>query len=259
MIRGLYTSAVGMMTQMKKMDVVSNNIANADTTGFKKDTVVTQAFSKELMRRLDDPKYELIKHNNQIGDVSLGVFVSSVHTDFSNGSAEHTGAALDLAIEGDGFFTVLVSDEDGNTTEKYTRDGSFTLGRNGTLLTASGNVVVGENGIIQLPSGEITINEYGEILVGNEIVDRLRLVDIENKESLRKYGDNLYDTIDESVVIDFNGRVMQGYVERSNVNSIEEMVKMINLSRVYEANQRVLKASDSTLGRAVEQLPRRSS
>lgn len=259
MIRGLYTSAVGMITQMKKMDVVTNNIANADTTGFKKDIAVTQSFSKELMSRLDDPKYELIKHDNQVGDVSLGVFVSSVHTDFSSGSAELTDGTLDLAIEGDGFFSVLVNGSDGTSTEKYTRDGSFTLGKNGTLLTKTGNVVLSESGgAITLPNGEISINDAGEIYVDNEYIDKLKLVDIENKESLRKYGDNLYDTIDESNVTGFNGKVMQGYLEMSNTNSVQEMVKMITLSRVYEANQKILKASDSALEQAVNNLGKKS-
>ncbi len=259
MIRGLYTSAVGMMTQMNNMDVVTNNIANADTAGFKKDVSVTQAFSKELARRLDDPKYELIKHDNQVGRMSLGVFVNSVHTDFSDGSFEHTGESLDLAIEGDGFFSVLVNDNDGNSSEKYTRDGSFTLGKNGTLLTTGGNVVVGENGIITLPNGEISINQAGEIYVNNEYIDRFKIIDVENKDSLRKYGDNLYDTIDESNVTEFSGRIMQGYKERSNVNSVEEMVKMITLSRVYEANQKMLQISDSTLQRAVNDLGRKTT
>lgn len=258
MIRGLYTSAVGMMTQMNKMDVVTNNIANANTTGFKKDVAVTQAFSEELVKRLDDPKYELIKHDNQVGKMSMGVFVSSVHTDFSGGAAEKTDGTLDFAIDGDGFFSVLVNGENGESTEKYTRDGSFTLGKNGTLLTTGGNVVVGENGIITLPNGEISVTANGEIYVNNEYIDRLKLVDIENKESLRKYGDNLYDTIDESNVIPFTGRVMQGYLEMSNINSVEEMVKMISLSRAYEANQRVLKASDETLQLAVSELGKKT-
>lgn len=258
MIRGLYTSAVGMMTQMNKMDVVSNNIANVNTNGFKKDVAVTQSFSKELMKRLDDPKYELIKHNNDVGETSLGVFVSSVYTDFSNASFEQTGASLDLAIEGDGFFSILVNNDDGTSSEKYTRDGSFTLGRNGTLLTPTGNVVLGENGIITLPNGEISINESGEIYVNSEYIDRLRIIDVENKDSLRKYGDNLYDTIDETNIINFAGRVKQGYLERSNVNSVEEMVKMITLSRVYDANQRMIRVSDSTLEKAVNDIARKS-
>lgn len=258
MIRGLYTSAVGMMTQMNKMDVVTNNIANASTTGFKKDIAVTQSFSEELVKRLDDPKYELIKHDNQVGKMSMGVFVSSVHTDFSGGAAEKTDGTLDFAIDGDGFFSVLVNGDDGQSTEKYTRDGSFTLGKNGTLLTTGGNVVLGENGIITIPNGEISVTANGEIYVNDEFIDRLKLVDIENKESLRKYGDNLYDVTEESNVTAFNGKIMQGYLEMSNINSVEEMVKMINLSRVYEANQRALKTSNETLQRAVTELAKKT-
>ncbi len=257
MIRGLYTSAVGMMTQMQKMDVVSNNIANADTTGFKKDTVVVRSFSEELAKRLDDPKYRLIKFNQGIGNMSLGVFVDEVYTDFSTGAMEETNGSLDFAISGDGFFAVSVTDRNGETTEKYTRDGSFTLDAENNLRTTEGNYVVGEGGNINIPNGIITVDENGNVYSNNEFVDRIKLVDFANKESLRKAGDNLYETIDESEQLDFTGRVIQGRVESSNVNPVQEMVKMISLARNYEANQKMIQTHDTTLNRAVNDIGRK--
>ncbi len=256
MVRGLYTSAVGMMTQMQKMDVVSNNIANSDTVGFKKDTVVVRSFSEELSKRLD-PKYRLIKFNQGIGNMSLGVFVDEVYTDFSTGSFEETNGSLDCAISGEGFFAINVTNRNGDTVERYTRDGSFTLDSENNLRTSDGNYVVGEGGNINIPNGVISIDAKGNIFSNNEFVDRIKIVDFSNKESLRKVGDNLYETIDESQEQDFTGSVIQNRLEGSNVNSVQEMVKMISLARNYEANQKMIQTHDSTLNRAVNDIGRK--
>lgn len=257
MIRGLYTSSVGMMTQMQKMDVVSNNIANSDTTGFKKDTTITQSFSEELAKRLDDPKYKLIKHDKSIGGMSLGIFVDEIATDFSTGSMKTTENPLDLAVNGTGFFTVSVADKQGNVTEKYTRDGGFTLNAQNKLVTRDGYTVMGENGEIIIPNGLIDIDSNGNIYSGGDFVDKLKMVDFENKDSLRKYGDNLYDSIDESVISEFSGTIIQGSLECSNVNTVQEMVKMITLSRNYEANQKMIQTHDSILNKAVNDIAKK--
>lgn len=253
MNRGLYTAAIGMMTQMNKMDVVTNNIANANTTGFKKDVDVIQSFSEELMYRLNDSD-SLISRNNQIGSVSLGNFTSEIYTDFSSGSLEKTEGTYDLAISGDGFFTISYTTESGETTEKYTRDGSFTLNSQGLLVTSEGYKVLGENGEIAIPNGIVTISENGYIYCDGEYVDRLKLVNVENTETLRKIGDNLYSSTDETVFSQFSGGVIQSYLEGSNVNVVEEMVKIISLSRVYEANSQMIKTQDSIMQKAVSQI-----
>lgn len=259
MIRGLYTSGIGMRTQMQKMDVVSNNIANVTTSAFKSDETAIQSFSAALTHKLDDPKYKLIRHESPIGSMSLGSFVSSVHTDFSQGALQETAGSLDFAIEGDGFVSILVTDTNGNESEKLTRNASFTLTPNGLVVTKSGDVVLGEDGPITLPEGEITITGSGSIFVGDEFIDRLKLVDVSNKESLRKYGDNLYDTIDETEIIPFNGTIIQGFIEGSNVNSVKEMVKLIEISRTYEANQKILQINDQTLQKAVTELSKKNT
>lgn len=257
MNRGLYTSAIGMMTQMNNMDVITNNIANVDNTGFKKDTTVVQSFSEELMKMLNDPAQSLVKRDNNIGTVSLGNFVTEVSTDFGVGSIEKTEGTYDLAINGDGFFAIEAKDKNGNITEKYTRDGSFTLNANKELMTKEGNYVLGENGRIVIPDGKVTISENGYIYSNGEFVDRLKLVDFENKETLRKYGDNLYNKIDETVTKPFTGSIMQQYIETSNVNVVDEMVKMINVSRVYELNQKMIQTQDTVLGKAVNDIARK--
>jgi len=258
LVRGLYTAALGMMTQMKRMDIVSNNIANCDTTGFKTDTAITQTFSDELTKKLDDPKYELIKHSNPIGDMNLGIFVNEIVTDFSTGSFKTTNEKFNLAISGEGFFAVSVIDGDGNTTEKYTRDGSFTLTPDGTLVTNTGYIVLGEGGAINIENGDFKVDPNGRVYSNGNYVDRLRIVDFENKDSLRKYGDNLYDSIEESQERDFTGKILSGILESSNVNIVKEMVKMITISRNYEANQKMVQTSDSTLSRAVNDIGKKA-
>lgn len=258
MLRGLYTSALAMTTNMQRMDVVSNNIANIDTNGFKKDTAITQSFSEELMKRINDPQYSFYSVPEDVGGVSLGVFVQSVHTNFTEGSLKKTENSLDLAITGDGFFVVQKADENGIPTEHYTRDGAFTLAASGLLMTKDGFPVIGEGGTVIVPDGEIVIDDVGNIYANDTFVDKLKLVDFSNKDTLRKMGSNLYKRIDETTETPFNGMVEQGFVEGSNVNSVKEMVDMISLSRVYEANQKVITTTDTTLQRAVNDLGRKS-
>ena len=254
MIKGLYTSALGMTTQMKRMDVVANNIANANTTGFKRDIVATQSFSAELAKRLDDPSgVSTQNHDAKLGPISQGVFVDSVHTDFTTGNLVQTGGTYDLAILDSGFFSVLSDDG----TRRYTRDGSFTIANDHTLRTKDGYIVEGQNGAITLPEGFITFSPAGEIFADGEYVDALRLADFENPESLRKYGDNLYATSAESFEKPVTGSVQQGFLESSNTNAVREMVDMITVSRLYETNQRMVTIHDTILGRAVAEIGKR--
>ena len=257
MNRGLYTSAIGMMTQMNNMDIITNNMANVDNTGFKKDTPVVQSFSEEMMKIFNDDNERLIKRDNNIGKVSLGNFITEVSTDFSAGSMKRTDGAYDLAIEGDGFFAIEAFNKNGETVERYTRDGSFTINKNNELMTKEGNYVLGENGRIVIPNGNVKISENGSVYSNNEFVDRIKIVDFENKETLRKYGDNLYDRISETKDKPFTGKILQNHIEGSNVNIVQEMVRMIDVSRIYELNQRIVQTHDTILGRAVNDIAKK--
>ena len=258
MIKGLYTSALGMTTQMKRMDVVSNNIANANTTGFKRDMVATQSFSEELAKRLDDPRTPAGRdHDEPIGRMSMGVFVDTVYTDFTVGNLMATDGAYDLAILSDGFFVVESADANGKPVLRYTRDGSFTRAVDGTLRTKDGFLVQGQGGAVTIPDGFMTVTADGSIFVDGEYVDALRLTDFEDKESLRKIGSNLYATTEQSIERLMTGAVQQGVLENSNINPVREMVEMIALSRAYETNQRMIGIHDTILGRAVSDIGRR--
>lgn len=259
MNRSLYTGAVGMMTQMKIMDVVSNNIANASTTGFKSDAVATRSFDEELLKRINDlDEVEQRFSPPTVGSVNLGVTVDEVITNFSNGSFQSTSSPLDLAIDGSGYFAVEFIDSNNNVSEKYTRDGSFTLDNENTLRTKDGYVVLGENGPITLSGvGTPFIGEDGSVYDGNEIVDQLKLVDVEDNNYLQKHGENLYTILEGGNIVESNATVVQGYLENSNVNSVKEMVNLINVSRVYEANSKVVKTTDEIMGKAVNDIARK--
>ncbi|MCL2203069.1 MAG: flagellar hook-basal body protein [Defluviitaleaceae bacterium] len=253
MVRGLYTSALGMITNMQRMDVITNNMANADTTSFKRDHVVSHQFSELMMNRLNDPwnmpGVRWFKAS-PIGPVAPGVFIDDVFTDWTQGSMRQTGANLDIALQGQGFFVV-----NHNGEQLFTRDGSFTS-FDGMLLTAEGGRVQGLNGDIVLPDGIPVLSETGRIYVNGEYVDTLLLTTFTDLHSLRKMEDNFFRTTEHSVRAAFEGRVHQGFLENSNANIVSEMVQMIALSRAFETNARILSVQDQTLQRAVNDIAR---
>jgi flagellar basal-body rod protein FlgF len=254
MIRGLYTSALGMTSQMQKMDVVSNNIANIDNISYKRDIVVSQSFSDEMMNRLGDSGS---LSNTKIGNIQPGVFIDRIVTDFTNGSLINTQSKLDNAIEGTGFFSIQVTDRNGNLSEQYTRDGSFTLGNDGTLITKTGDKVLGLEGEIIIPNGDITIKEDGSVYSNDVFIDYLKMVDFEDLSLLRKSENNLYTNEQNSQIQQFQGKIKQTFLENSNINAVSEMVEMINISRAYETNQRLVGIHDTILGKAVSEIGRR--
>ena len=245
MLRGLYTAATGMMVQWEKMDVVTNNVVNASTTGYKKDGLLSSTFEEVLIERTGDPY--LLNMSEAVGPFSFGTHIDEIHTDFSEGNYESTETPGDLAITGNGFFTVETPDG-----ERYTRDGHFHASQEGFLVTADGYYVLGENGRVQVGSGEFAVDGQGNIAVGGEMRDALRIVQFEDPEGLRKQGNNLYYSYNGEIPVGAdNYKVMQGYLEGSNVDIATEMVDMITVYRAYEANQKILTMTDETLGMAV--------
>lgn len=255
MIRGLYTSGWSMLAIQKKMDVISNNMANVSTNGYKKDTLVLESFPDLLTKIIKDYNGTPSSSRN-IGTMELGNDVGEVFTDYTQGQLTKTENNLDMAIRDsrNAFFTVSVTDADGNEKELYTRDGSFTKGSDNSLLTKDGNAVMGENGPIILGSGEFTVGEDGTIIQNGEVVDKLLIKEFTDTTVLKKYGDNLVQADAGAETGNFSGTVQQGFIELSNVNIVREMVDMITVMRSYEANQKVLQAMDGTLDKAVNEV-----
>lgn len=255
MIRGLYTSGWSMLANSKKMDVISNNLANASTNAYKKDTVVFESFPEVLTRRLNDFRSGT-NRSGIIGTMELSSDVGEIFTYYQQGQLAKTENPLDLAIQdgGTSFFTISADDGNGNVRQYYTRDGSFKLSADGRLITADGYTVMGENGPIVLSNGDFTVRPDGTIVQDGEVVDRLLIRDFVDTTVLRKVGSNLVEALEGAEDRPFTGVVAQGYLEQSNVNVVKEMVDMITVTRAYEANQKVIQAQDSTLEKAVNQV-----
>lgn len=363
MLRGLYTATSAMETSQKKLDVISNNMANINTNGFKRDVVVSQSFPETLMKKIhgelpaepysrdrtvqverdgdayrlyteggyftsegklgksyssttsfavDEDGYlrtfsrdvngQIITKNgnyildskgsrvqvdggeldinergqvdginlvytsnihprtNIIGTINSGMRVDEIQTYFTQGKLEESGNPLDLALDGQGFFAI-----DSPEGQVYTRDGNFSLNDRGEVVTKDGYNLLGLNGPIVVDKGQedfklsnLAVTESGEILVNDELIDQIDLVHIKNIHDLRKYKHGYYKIADgmEEEFEEFEGRIMQGYQEGSNIHSVEEMVDMIASLRLYESNQKIVQTYDEILQKAVNEIGR---
>lgn len=262
MVRGWYTAASGMNAEQRRLDAVSNNLANVDTTSYKRDIAVSKNFPELLLRRMNDDGVYKNPFGSAdvapiIGKLGLGVELNEVFTDFEQGSLKQTSSPSDMALEGEGFFAVETP-----AGERYTRNGNFTVGVEGYLLTKEGYPVLGEAGRIFLQDMEFTVNKDGEIYArpigdgeaDSELVDRLRIVTFENPRYITKQGSSLYKDSPVSgpaVAAEGPSRpvVAQGFIEASNVNVVNEMVRMIEINRAYEAGQKTIQSEDAMISR----------
>lgn len=280
MVRGLYTGASAMIAQMRRIDVLANNLANVNTPSFKRDSTLMKAFPEMLIRRINDDGVRIIPIGSYdlmpvVGKLGTGVEVSEVYTRFIQGSLKQTENDFDLALDGDGFFSVMT--EEG---ERYTRNGSFLIDSDGYLVTKDGHRVLGENGTIQIKKNNFLVDEDGNVFVNDEytddpqrlvsmeenewndtvLVDRLKIVSFPKVRHIKKIGDSLYRETEYSepafVIEEERPKVFQGFLESSNVNPVTEMVNLIEVHRNYEANQRMIQAHDGALGRAVNEVGR---
>ncbi|MBN2483024.1 MAG: flagellar basal-body rod protein FlgG [Candidatus Omnitrophica bacterium] len=255
MMRSLWTAATGMQGQQTNIDVISNNLANVNTTAFKKSRVDFKDLFYQVLQMPGTPvangETEL-PVGSQIGS---GVRPGAIFKIFTTQSYQETQNPLDLAIEGDGFFQVQLPDG----TEGYTRDGAFKIDSEGTLVTSDGYILQPE---ITIPDDAIsvTVNKYGTVsvaragVVGVEDLGTLEMARFINPSGLQAIGDNFYRETDASgipIVGDPGeegiGTIIQGFLESSNVNVVEEMVKMIIAQRAYEVNSRSVQTSDEML------------
>ena len=168
-----------------------------------------------------------------------------------------------LALSVCGFFTISTTDKSGTTTTRYTRDGDFTVTRDGYLVTKDGDYELNQAGAqntdpnarIRLnPNAKITIDELGNIYQNDQLVTRIGVVDFDDYNYISKYGENLYDLVDGGQITASDAKVQQGCIEGSNVNVVDEMVKMITISRAYQAGQKVINTVDETLDKTVNQV-----
>ena len=253
MVKGLYTAYTGMINEQHRMDVLTNNLANASTVGYKKEGATSQAFDEVLALKIKDTTDPA--RVKALGGISLGVKIGENYTDYSQGSLRETGNSYDMALAGTGFFTVEFTNKSGQTATKYTRDGSFTLNKDGYLVTQDGDYVLGKNGRIQLNTLQNSvIDKLGNIYQNNQLVATLRITDFEDYNYVEKYGENYYQTVEGAKEKNGDYQVIAGYLEMSNIKVVSEMVEMISVSRAYETNQKLIQTYDGSLEIAANQI-----
>ncbi len=274
MIRGLYTGASGMNAQQIRLDAVSNNLANVDTDGYKRDVAVHKAFAELLLRRMNDDGVYLHPFGSAdmapvVGKIGTGVESNELFTEFEQGALKESQSDFDLALDGTGFFCVQTPQG-----ERYTRSGAFVLGKEGYLETKEGYPVLGENGPLRVKANNFQVDKDGRIfvdaryqddpfaLVGREQntweemveLDSLKIVDFKTPRYIAKQGSSLWRSTEESgdarlMAGESRPTVIQGFTEASNVNPVLEMVRMIEVNRAYEANQKSIQSEDTMLGK----------
>lgn len=237
MLTGLYAAAASMTSQGDSLDLIAGNLANANTPGYKRDV---PSFSSSLLATLDPASLD---------PAGQSIIESSSSVDLSNGSIRQTGNMFDLALQGPGFLVVRTP-----SGEAYTRNGTLSIHTDGRLMTQNGDLVLGERGPINVNGKHVSINARGDISVDGRSIDRLRLVDIAPTD-IRRSGESLVLSAGTATPLDWSKtEVKQGCLEQSNVSVMWEMVSLITVTRLFEANQRAIQVQDQVLDKAVNTL-----
>lgn len=268
MLRGFYTAAAGMVAQQRKTDLLTNNMANSNTPGFKADQSSLRAFPELLLQRMGKQTVPVenafsIPSSSMVGAVNTGVYMQEVLPKFLQGDLQETQNKTDLALQDLNpnstsavFFSV--QDKDGNV--KYTRNGNFTLDGEGYLTTANGLYVLDRGGNrIRLNSVDFTVDSSGQISEQGRQAGTLGIAIAANSNSLIKEGAGLYRMDNNSALPQAPGasfQVKQGCLERSNVDVSQTMTDMLSAYRSFEANQKVLQAYDHSMDKAVNEVGR---
>lgn len=242
MVSGLGTAARAMTNSFKYQDVIANNLANANTTAFRRSEVTTITFDEVLRARHDGTLFHKAE-----------TFATESHIDFTRGVLSQTGGDLDLALESEGFF--VINREDG---VRFTRRGDFQLNRQAQITDINGNQLLGRKGPIPISGKDFYITENGEVYVDGRFIDQILVGVFENPNTdLIRTDDGYFRSDDLSKMLwPQSPGVRQGFLEKSNVNVIDEMMKMISNFRFFEMQQRSITTIDATLQQAVNDVSR---
>ena len=244
MLYGLYLSAAGVMTSSYKQDVIANNLANSETAGFKRDV---PAFRQRLTEAQE--RRTMGSGSNAILEgLGGGMLSMPTGTSFEQGAIEQTGSALDVAIEGDGFFATAQGDQ-----TRLTRDGRFSVGRDGSLILGNGQKVLDEKShpITLAPDAPVTIGRDGSISQNNQTIAKLGLFDVNDRSTLKKLGGGMFAVSDPTGLKAGTGTLRNEFIERSNVDPTTELTELMDAQRQLEANANLIRTQDSTLQRLV--------
>lgn len=281
MLRGFYTAATGMIAQQRRTEMLTNNMSNANTPGYKADQSSLRSFPEMLLSHMENTKVSTtngltLPTSNIVGAVSTGVYTQEIASAFAQGNLQETGNTTDLALtdismpvngengrRGTVFFTVGGLDGDEMV---YTRNGNFTVDQEGFLTTPNGHYVLDVNGNgIQVGNNQFTIDEKGTIrLGGGAFVTNLGIAYAENPLALEKGLDGFYSYLEDGELPMLNNEdipgvqysLQQGFIEGSNVDTSQTMTEMLTAYRAFEANQKILQAYDKSLEKAVTEIGR---
>ncbi|KAA0548566.1 flagellar hook-basal body protein [Bacillus sp. BGMRC 2118] len=276
MLRGFYTAASGMLTQQRITEMHTNNMANANTPGFKADQASVRAFPELLLQRIHNPGVpntgNTLSSGRTIGSLNTGSYMQEAIPRFMQGDLQDTGRKTDIALLEQNvpidpqtgqksalFFTV----QDANGDIRYTRNGNFSIDGQGFLTTNEGYYVLGQNGQpISIESGDFQLSEDGTVLENGQAVGRINIAIAGDPNSLIKEGNGLFRSENGQVLPSAlnNGAAIfslkQGFIERSNVDTAQTMTQMLSAFRAFEANQKVLQAYDKSLEKTVNEIGR---
>ncbi|MBF0104829.1 MAG: flagellar basal-body rod protein FlgF [Deltaproteobacteria bacterium] len=223
---GIVAALSGAKARELELEVLSNNISNIQTTGYKEMSV---SFSSELNKHQPE--------NKDLATAQASLRNGETYIDFRQGAAFQTNNPTDVALQGDGFFAL-------QTPEgiRYTRDGNFSLDASGKLINARGDTVLSDSGPITIPSGTIiNIGTDGQITADQEVVGKLQVVDFMDRQKMKPLGNNYMSADGLTATETVNIKVLQGHLENSNVNLVENLTRIIQVSRAYESIQKTIK------------------
>jgi flagellar basal-body rod protein FlgG len=251
----------GMISMQDQQEMISNNLANVGTTGYRKEVMDVQSFSAVIEQQMKGvghvelPNLPGREKSGGFMQVSGGMemtggLLTSSRTSHSQGALKMTGNQFDLALDdnGKGFFTIQSKDG-----VRFSRSGSFRLGTDGCLVTQDGSKVLGQKGPIKLGGTDFSVTNEGVVKLGEKEVDRLLITEFTDKSALRKTGDNNF-AADQGFKVSTDFQVKQGYLETGNVNAVKEMVDMMRTTRAFEANQKVLQTEDQAWRKSVNEI-----
>jgi flagellar basal-body rod protein FlgF len=250
MHEGIYIAASAGLKQGKKLEVIAQNLANVNNTGYKRDRLVFKEFMPPFApdQGLDAGKNMLLPPDRGNSNVSY-VGVSDYYTDQTAGALKQTGGSLDLALGGEGYFSI--STQEGI---RYTRNGNFRLDTKNQLVNQNGDLVLNSKQnpiIIDVPGADISIDSNGNISAGtgltNTVIGKIKVINFENQKTLEKIGDGLYQQINPGALEKptTDTIVSQGFLENSNVSTVEEMTDMLATLRLFETYQKMIQTIDS--------------
>jgi len=265
LLRGFYTAASGMISQQRQQESLANNVANANTPGYKSDQATLRAFPELLIQQMGTKKIPTTNGLNlpisqPIGSLNTGAYIHEMVPDYAQGDLRQTGMTTDMAIvngvfpdeTGSLFFTV----QNENGEVRYTRNGNFTVDGQGALVTNQGYHVLDQVGNpIETNGMEFTVTPDGVVQVEGQNI-QLGLAYFVDANDLVKEGDNLFNGEADDLPAGAMFTVEQGSLEQSNVDSLKVMTEMMEAYRMFETNQRVLKAYDESMGKAVNEIGR---